>query len=625
MLFEPDGAFLRYVRLGGTEILRGVYAAVRDHNWDTIPPRLGDFHLERSVTGFRLRFRVEHQGGDVDFGWQGELRGDPDGTVRFGFSGVARSSFRRNRIGFCVLHPASCAGQPCTVEHVDGSERAGSFPERISPHQPFEDLRAITTSVDGVGVEVRMEGDVFEMEDQRNWTDASFKTYCTPLGEPFPVDVEAGTKVEQSVTIGLLRPVEAGGEAGTEPVRVTVAHGMDNAVPLPQLGLGLASHDDPLTARERERLRSLQLAHLRVDLELFDPRHKDRLELALAEAEALEVPLEIALFVSDRADEELRALKGALARQRQALVARWLVFHEGEKSTSERWLAVARRHLAGNGVPVYGGTNAYFTELNRERPPTGAIDGVAYSINPQVHAFDDASLVETLAAQRDTLDSARAFAPGVPIAVTPVTLKPRFNPNATGPEPEVGPGELPREVDARQPSLFAAGWTVGSIKYLGEGGADSVTYFETSGWRGVMEREAGSPLPARFRSSPGQVFPLYHVLADVGEFTGGSIAESSSSEPLAVEALALHQGGRDRILVANLSPRTQHVELQSPWLASRVRIKTLHTASLEQALKQPEAFRAEPGLLREVQGGRLELCLAPHTICRIDSEEVTGA
>ena len=29
-------------------------------------------------------------------------------------------------------------------------------------------------------------GDVFEMEDQRNWTDASFKTYCTPLRQPFP-------------------------------------------------------------------------------------------------------------------------------------------------------------------------------------------------------------------------------------------------------------------------------------------------------------------------------------------------------------------------------------------------------------------------------------------------------
>ena len=50
---------------------------------------------------------------------------------------------------------------------------------------------------------VIMEGDTFETEDQRNWTDASFKTYCTPLGLPFPVEIKKGDVVEQSITIGL--------------------------------------------------------------------------------------------------------------------------------------------------------------------------------------------------------------------------------------------------------------------------------------------------------------------------------------------------------------------------------------------------------------------------------------
>jgi hypothetical protein len=44
-------------------------------------------------------------------------------------------------------------------------------------------------------------GDVFETEDQRNWTDASFKTYSTPLSRPFPVSVAAGTVVRQSVLL----------------------------------------------------------------------------------------------------------------------------------------------------------------------------------------------------------------------------------------------------------------------------------------------------------------------------------------------------------------------------------------------------------------------------------------
>ena len=58
-------------------------------------------------------------------------------------------------------------------------------------------MRAILHEVTpGVEVEVRMEGETFETEDQRNWSDASFKTYGTPLHLPFPVEVAEGTRVE---------------------------------------------------------------------------------------------------------------------------------------------------------------------------------------------------------------------------------------------------------------------------------------------------------------------------------------------------------------------------------------------------------------------------------------------
>lgn len=40
MVFEPQLGFLRYMTYGGKEILRGVYAAVRDPNWHTIEPQV---------------------------------------------------------------------------------------------------------------------------------------------------------------------------------------------------------------------------------------------------------------------------------------------------------------------------------------------------------------------------------------------------------------------------------------------------------------------------------------------------------------------------------------------------------------------------------------------------------
>ena len=120
----------------------------------------------------------------------------------------------------------------------------------------------------------------------------------------------------------------------------------------------------------------------------------------------------------------------------------------------------------------------------------------------------NSSIAETPEVAAQQAASVRRYFPGKPLVISPVTLRPRFNPNATGPEPVVPPGELPPKVDPRQLSLFAAAWTLAMIKALAEAGADSVTFYETTGWRGVMETAAGSPLPEKFPSIPGAVFPL---------------------------------------------------------------------------------------------------------------------
>jgi D-apionolactonase len=105
-----------------------------------------------------------------------------------------------------------------------------------------------------------------------------------------------------------------------------------------------------------------------------------------------------------------------------------------------------------------GGTNLYFTEINRERPPLDALKLFCYSINPQVHAVDDLSLIENLAAQAETVRSARHFAGALPIALTPDMPKPRFNPHngLHGFAQADVSDTLPASVDARQPTLFAA-------------------------------------------------------------------------------------------------------------------------------------------------------------------------
>ena len=227
----------------------------------------------------------------------------------------------------------------------------------------------------------------------------------------------------------------------------------------------------------------------------------------MADAKGVGARLQAALFLSGK--EDLHAFASAVDHQ---ILQTCLVFHQHESSTSEQWLELASQLLPRH--TVVGGTNAYFAELNRSRPT--ARFPTAFSINPQVHAFDDLSLIENLEAQPETIHSARQICASG-IYVSPITLRPRSNPNAT--TLTVEPSDcLPSSVDPRQRTLFGAAWTVGSLaRLLPVVGIESLTYYETIGWKGLMEAEHGNPLPDQFESRPGEIFPIYHVFHALAE------------------------------------------------------------------------------------------------------------
>ncbi len=282
-------------------------------------------------------------------------------------------------------------------------------------------------------------------------------------------------------------------------------------------------------------------------------------------------------------------------------------------------MAAAREAFAAVGITtlVGGGTRAYFTELNRATLPLARMEVVGYTINPQVHAFDNASLTETLAAQAETVRSAREIVGERPLAIGPITLRPRFNPNATGTEPPLPPGELPPSVDYRQPSLFAAGWLAGSVNALGNAGADSLTYFETTGWKGLIERR-GHPLRVKaFHSWPGMIFPVYHVLADIGELSDGEIVPIALGDGLRVQALALRAGNRLRVILANMRDAPLRVSLQAPG-ATGGTMRRLDTGTVRVAASDPVAYRALAEPL-EIVDGETAIELPAHGLVTVDA------
>ena len=491
---------LWHVRAGGQEIAQRIYGSVRDRNWGTLAGCVTVVSAQRDC----IVFDSVHHSGEIDFRWRGVICGTSDATVTFTMDGQAQSTFLRNRIGLCMHHPLrECAGAACAIEAADGCIEQSAFPELIAPHQPFRNMRAMRYS----NVEIRFVGDVFETEDHRNWTDANFKTYSTPLHLPFPVAIHAGDQVHQRIEV----KVHDAGHAELPYHGVVRVRAAGSLRPMPAIGLTLGAA--PLSNTERRALRRLRLSHLRVD-------GLEDIERAAAEAGSIGTALEIAV-----------TLPCSIPLPAPA-AARWLVYRRGEKATGG---AAGRelREVVGRDAVVAAGTNAHFAELNRNRPDGDSWDAACFSVTPQVHASDDDSVMANAAAQYDAVRSARGFLRGRGVVVSPVTLRPRFNPDATA-ECE------PPPPDPRQRSPFGAAWTVASLQALANVGATSATYFETHGSRGVMD--------------VGDVYPVYRVF----EALGREFRPCEISAPERVAALAFGS----RYLVANLTPADCEVEIE---------------------------------------------------------------
>ena len=610
--FEPDIAFLRHIRLGDHEVVRAIYGAVRNHQWKTVTLGLRNMQIETREKSFHLSFEADCREGDLDFSWRGEIIGDESGRITFTFDGEARTEFPKNRIGLCVLHPIDeCAGIEFQFESQDGQRSTAHFPQSIHPFQPFTNIRSITHQVlSGVQSEVRFEGDVFEMEDQRNYSDMSFKIYSTSVKIPFPTQMPRGATVQQKVTITphtsgrTILPIVQGHQA---QLSITTTPGFLK----PALGLGVSLHTPPLTPLEIERLRALQLAHLRIDIRLSQPDWKLHLERGLTIISQVGTKLHLGLFFTQNYEHELITLKPELARLRPP-VALWLLLHTQARVTPQALTESFHALLTDLALPtsVATGTHGNYVDLTQNPPTTPNNTHPCFHLNPQIHAFDTTTMIENAATPAHMIQSAAAFS-SQPAVLSPITLKPFSNAH---PSPTEQP---PADLDPRQPTLFAAAWTVASLAQLvAVKNIHSLTYFETVGVRGVMESPTGTPWPQHFPSIPESVYPLYHVLADLAGYN--QIYPTHSTLPLHLDGLTLvSETGQQRTLLANLLPEPQTISVKTG--ACRVRVRILDEETLPLALTTPETFRQQLGTTLESTHGKLELTLQPYAIACLDS------
>lgn len=168
---------IRDIKINGIEVLRMVYFALRDSKWNTIQPKVENEVFAQSEASFELAFDCIYQSKEIDFIFHASIQGTALNQLVFEIRGEAFSDFQTNRTGFCVLHPiGNCAGEDCKIVAPDGSMSIARFPVFVSPHQPMFNIAQMSWNIGDDGkATLEFSGDVFEMEDQRNWTDDSYK------------------------------------------------------------------------------------------------------------------------------------------------------------------------------------------------------------------------------------------------------------------------------------------------------------------------------------------------------------------------------------------------------------------------------------------------------------------
>ncbi|MFS0713915.1 hypothetical protein ABC195_08515 [Microbacterium sp. 2P01SA-2] len=561
--FELRGDELADIRRDGRLVLRSIRAVVRDRDWNTV-----DLVVDRVAAGeasIMLHVRSTDERMPLSGVVRAEVRGE---SLRVLCDLEAATRIETNRTGLVALIPPATAGAGLSVTHRAGGTSETTLPMAISPHQPVLDIAGLRWRHDGIEVGLVFDGDVFEMEDQRNWTDASYKVYSRPLALPFPYPVEAGERVRQAITVtaepvpvpGAVPDADAAAE-GDEPEGAVIE--LRPAGAFPAIGLSASTAPDPAPAGIGDGGAATTL----VELDLAWPGWSAALERAASEGPSLDVRLVLPAEagVSGDADAAIAAaLSGAVAALGRHRVTRATAFQPSGAArhvSDEAAVALLRDVLERSGltVPVVGGVRSHFTELNREqhRLPRD-LAGLTFSVTPLFHSRDTEQLVESLAMQRRVATQAVEIGGGVPVHVGPVTLRPHFNDVATTAPPRTAASDLSAGYgthltdadDPRQRAPELAAWTIASAAALAVPGVASLTFFESWGPRGIVDAD-------------GTVLPVAEAIAALAALAGSELLSGASPDGL-VWAIGAERRGEVTVLAANLDTRPRTLTFTIP-------------------------------------------------------------
>ncbi len=496
--FTLENGALRHIALQGREAIRNIAFLVRDRDWGTLVPTLDNLQVTQTDATLGITYDAVFISAEAKLTVRVSIEVGPE-SLTMSAKGSALGSFETNRAGFTVLHPITdVAGQPVHVEHSDGSSEDSVFPDLIEPWQPFRDIAVLTHQVGHAELRCAFHGDTFEMEDQRQWGDASYKTYNRPLALPWPYTLENKERLSQSVELSWV-------PCATTPASSVESGPIDAA--FPEIALVIDAQDAQRLAHQPSDIAVVNpqrlLCHL--DAELGDTAAQFEAFAAAQRAcpdRAFDLEL-ICVFDADPATE-LSALatqmRGAGFAPDSVLVCP-SVDRQSTPPGSDwpKCPPLDDIHTAASvafaDVTRGGGMVSFFPELNRKRPPLEKLDFVSHGLCPIVHSADDVSVMETLEAIAHITRSARAIFGTKEYRIGPSTIAMRQNPYGTRTIPNPDNQRIcMAHDDPRHRGSFGAAYVIGLACALAPAGLSVWTPAALYGPRGVIGGDAHWPI-----------------------------------------------------------------------------------------------------------------------------------
>lgn len=476
-----DNLFLRNIKYNDIEILKLISFLVRDKNWNNYTPEIiKTASYNRNNTVY---FEFDLKYGDKERLEVKILISIGDNSVKLIASGKFLTDFWTNRIGFNLLLPLEgVVDQEVHVTKSDQTLEKIKFPLDIKPDQPMVKFNNLSYEMfNSINLNIQFTGIHFEMEDQRNWGDASYKIYSGSLLDPFPYKENKDSIFHQEIEIKIKE------QNNTDVVNTnnnTLPINLEEEYEMPKLGIKVNNASDLIND-----LNADFLYHL-VDFEKNNMQKQDFFNQPIYLIALIEHSKEITDIMHD-----IREYIALNKIKLHSLLICPKIYLNSFQPAGE-WPIVpnlgeyyreAKIHFPNS--KIISGMVTNFTELNRKRPD-GLFDGINFSFTPIVHDASDYGVLDTPNSLKYILHTIQNFSKDTPMHIGPITIGMHYNPygesladNSTTNRLEMA------EIDYRHDSLISLTWSIAVFSEIISKNTKYVTFASLKGFHGIMTND----------------------------------------------------------------------------------------------------------------------------------------